>query len=327
MVKISVIRLIVILFAIILTTSCATQNKAELCPSIGMNKVKKFKKHRKIVPYQTFKFVSINKRTRSQKKRSNKINKYRIGDENYSKVSRDTNPTLLVSLEVEYSMVPTYKHKSEGTKLNPTIKHRTMERAETKIRETKYNQTNNSKMKNSNTLETTSRLSKTSSAGDSQNMENRKTARTIGGALLLMAVLAGISIPSVGTLAASVGLIGVFLLDIVVSLGIIKYYKKEKPKLAKRSGVLRLLYTAFLGVAIGYSTVGNVSMFNSIWGVGLIVFGVHLISLGILFNNNGGKKWVNLSIKSLLISCRNRIYHSICWNIISTKPYWICSNY
>jgi hypothetical protein len=157
-------------------------------------------------------------------------------------------------------------------------------------------------MKNSNTLETKSGLSEMYSATDTQNKQKRKTARTIGGALLLMAVLAGISIPAVGSLAASIGLVGVFLLDVVVSLGIIKYHKKEKPKLAKKSGILRLIYTAFLGVGIGYSFGGNVSMFNSIWGVGLIVFGVHLISLGILFNNNGGKKWVNILIKSLLIA-------------------------
>ena len=171
-----------------------------------------------------------------------------------------------------------------------------------KFKKTKGNHTNNNNMKNSNTLETKSGLSEMYSATDTQNKQKRKTARTIGGALLLMAVLAGISIPAVGSLAASIGLVGVFLLDVVVSLGIIKYHKKEKPKLAKKSGILRLIYTAFLGVGIGYSFGGNVSMFNSIWGVGLIVFGVHLISLGILFNNNGGKKWVNILIKSLLIA-------------------------
>jgi hypothetical protein len=78
-------------------------------------------------------------------------------------------------------------------------------------------------------------------------------------------------------------------------------HKKEKPKLAKVSSILRFIYTAVLGVGIGYHITGNVPMFNSIWGIGLIVFGIHLITLGILFNNEDGKKWVNILVRSLLI--------------------------
>jgi len=64
---------------------------------------------------------------------------------------------------------------------------------------------------------------------------------------------------------------------------------------------LRLLYSAIFGVGIGYHIVGNVAIFNKFWSLGLIAFGFHLIALGILFNNEGGKKWVNYTIKSLLI--------------------------
>jgi hypothetical protein len=35
--------------------------------------------------------------------------------------------------------------------------------------------------------------------------------------------------------------------------------------------------------------------------VGLIAFGFHLITLGLLYHNEGGKEWVNIAIKSLLI--------------------------
>jgi hypothetical protein len=134
-----------------------------------------------------------------------------------------------------------------------------------------------------------------------KNTPKRKTAKITGWSLLLMAVLSGISIPVLGTLTASIGLIGIFILDILVSFGILKYYKKEKPKLAKVSSILRLLYTAILGIAIGHHIAGSVSMFNHVWGIGLIVFGIHLITLGIMFNNESGKKWVNYLIKGLLI--------------------------
>jgi hypothetical protein len=136
---------------------------------------------------------------------------------------------------------------------------------------------------------------------DESKKSKRKSGITVGGSILLMAVLAGVSIPVLGTLTASLGLIGIFLLDVLVSIGLIKHHKTENPKLAQRTGILRLLYTAILGVATGFHIGGNVSLFNEIWGAGLIVFGLHLISLGLLFNPQGKKKWMKYLIKSLLI--------------------------
>ncbi|GAB2776977.1 hypothetical protein GCM10027275_19920 [Rhabdobacter roseus] len=129
----------------------------------------------------------------------------------------------------------------------------------------------------------------------------RKEAIIKGGAIILMALLAGISIPALGTTTASVGLVAILLLDVLISIGIIRYYRKEKPNLAKTTGFLRILYSAIFGIGIGYHIVGNVGLFNKFWSLGLIAFGFHLIALGILFNNEGGKKWVNYTIKSLLI--------------------------
>lgn len=129
----------------------------------------------------------------------------------------------------------------------------------------------------------------------------RQTARIIGGALLVMAALAGIAIPVLGTLTASISLSGIFLLDILVSIGIYQYYRKERPKPALAACLLRLIYTAIFGVAIGYHVAGSVTMFHSVWGLGLIAFGVHLLSLAILFKNEGGSKWVHLFIKLLLL--------------------------
>lgn len=134
-----------------------------------------------------------------------------------------------------------------------------------------------------------------------QYKRERKEAIIKGSAILLMAITAGISLPALGTLTASVGLIIILLLDIIISIGILKYYKKEKPKLATVTSFLRLLYSAIFAVGIGYHIAGNLSMFNKLWSLGLIGFGLHLIALGLLFNNEGGKKWVNITIKTLLI--------------------------
>ncbi len=136
---------------------------------------------------------------------------------------------------------------------------------------------------------------------DVKAKKERKAAIIKGGSLILMAILAIFSIPVLGTLTASIGLVAILLLDILVSFGINRYYKERKPKLAKVTSLLRLLYSAIFSIGIGYHVAGNLLMFNTFWQIGLIGFGLHLIALGILFNNEGGKKWVNIAIKSLLI--------------------------
>lgn len=161
----------------------------------------------------------------------------------------------------------------------------------------------------------------------------RNTAIIIGISLLLMAIIAGISVStSLGLLvlgnpattfmnltssfaqfsAARFGWLAIFLLDILVSIGIYKHYKKKDPKLAAATGGLRLLYTAILGVAIvplflitksspASAVYSMLNTFSNIWGIGLIVFGLHLIALGLLYKNENGKKWITILIKCLLI--------------------------
>ncbi|MGB0432104.1 MAG: hypothetical protein ACPGLV_16635, partial [Bacteroidia bacterium] len=130
----------------------------------------------------------------------------------------------------------------------------------------------------------------------------RKNGILIGASILLMAVLAAISFPVLGSLTATLGLIGIFILDIIVSIGIYKYFKEKTHILAKTSAAFRMIYTGFLGAGIASLIAGGGAvLFNTIWGFGLIGFGVHLITLGILYNNEGGKKWVNIAVKSLLI--------------------------
>lgn len=135
----------------------------------------------------------------------------------------------------------------------------------------------------------------------SQAKSKRKLAMLNGGAIVLMAIAAGVSIPALGTLTASIGLLVILLLDLFVSAATYKYYKEEKPRLALFTGVMRLVYSGIFGIGIGYHLAGNVAMFTKFWEFGLITFGIHLIALGLLYHNEGGKKWVNIAIKSLLI--------------------------
>ncbi|MBJ7429184.1 MAG: DUF4386 domain-containing protein [Bacteroidia bacterium] len=165
-------------------------------------------------------------------------------------------------------------------------------------------------------------------------ISKRKLALIIGISLLLMAVVAAITVPPLTELfvlnnatltglnvtsnfgkytAAVFGWVIIGILDLIASWGIYKYYKDEEPKKAKITSGLRVLYTAILGVGIAQlfmvsslssaaTIYSHINMFNKIWGIGLIVFGFHLIALGLLYKNEGGKRWVNITIKSLLIA-------------------------
>lgn len=161
----------------------------------------------------------------------------------------------------------------------------------------------------------------------------RRTALLIGIALLLMAVAGGVAASITGGLfvagnvaqtalnvsqgvsrfnGAVAGWGITWLLDILTSVGVIGYFREKKPKLAWLSGGLRLGYSAVLGGAIvqllrlnpagpASQIFNHLQTFSNLWGAGLIVFGLHLIALGVLFNPEGGKKWVKWGIKGALI--------------------------
>ena len=176
----------------------------------------------------------------------------------------------------------------------------------------------------------------------------RQLAIIIGVSLLFMAIIAAFSFPTFtsifvlgnpvstgANLAANsgkfigslFGWLGIIILDLLVSLGVYKYYRNDAPETAKKdkedrkfdqsklaglSGILRLVYTLFLIAATSAlvlaQTTGSViqsynflNAFNSIWGWGLIVFGLHLIVLGLTYKNEGGRKWLTILIKTLLI--------------------------
>lgn len=104
------------------------------------------------------------------------------------------------------------------------------------------------------------------------------------------------------------GIIGWFVIiitDIAVSLSLFGYFKSSDSKLSAAAGLIRLVYTAILSVAVYYlyqsgsaiintditiSTLSSsealkmtagISKFQSIWSFGLIVFGFHLMILAL----------------------------------------------
>lgn len=154
-----------------------------------------------------------------------------------------------------------------------------------------------------------------------------------GSALILMAIVAVFPVPLISGIfvpgnpaatalnlstdfnkftGSAIAWLVILFLDLLVSVGVYAYYKKEKAKIAFISASLRLLYSIFLGAAIyrllkvttsvpPTAIYVHIRAFYAIWGWGLIVFGLHLMVLGILFKNESGKKWPAIIIKALLI--------------------------
>jgi hypothetical protein len=101
---------------------------------------------------------------------------------------------------------------------------------------------------------------------------------------------------SAGQLRLAVaGFIIIVLLDVIVAWGLYIVLRSVNPSLSLLGGWLRLAYAAILAVSINslLNALHAVPMdpalaglfiesFNSLWQIGLIIFGVHLIVVGVL---------------------------------------------
>ncbi|MCF8238374.1 MAG: DUF4386 domain-containing protein [Saprospiraceae bacterium] len=149
--------------------------------------------------------------------------------------------------------------------------------------------------------------------------DRQKQGLLAGVSLLLMAVVAGFSFGYVyngmvlpdqdsqtvenirnGLGLFRVGALGwilILVLDVIVALTLLRYFKPIHSTLSFMTAGLRLVYTAFLGLAIShlFAVIGRISSaaetsdimaslhsFEVIWSGSLALFGLHLLGLGIL---------------------------------------------
>jgi hypothetical protein len=148
-------------------------------------------------------------------------------------------------------------------------------------------------------------------------IKNRIFVKITGYSLLLMAIIAGFAFgfafPKVfnpgqldivqSNLAGNLQLyklmllaiLIVILLDTSVSWTLYMVFKDDNRKIALLSSILRIVYTVIFGIAAFYLTknlhptetsnkiiINNFQLFQSIWSAGLIIFGIHLLLVGIL---------------------------------------------
>ncbi len=150
-----------------------------------------------------------------------------------------------------------------------------------------------------------------------QIKSERAAALTIGLALLIMAIAAGLAYGAIHSslidmsrpeetsmnlsqnssnfMIEIVLWVVIILTDLLVSWGVWLYFKEKNRRLSLRAAALRLIYTLFLIGAVSQLMAAlpeaqtgsservlvQLSRFDRIWSLGLIVFGFHLILLAI----------------------------------------------
>jgi hypothetical protein len=149
-------------------------------------------------------------------------------------------------------------------------------------------------------------------------MKQRKYALIAGWSLIAMAITAGFSY---GLAYSSILILGdpnetlvnlqsssdifiggiagwalIVVLDLIVTWSLYRYFAKTNLRLSMTTAIIRLVYTAVLAYSIHYlikvlplmevqdaqATYELMISFESVWSLGLIVFGAHLFCLGLL---------------------------------------------
>jgi hypothetical protein len=88
----------------------------------------------------------------------------------------------------------------------------------------------------------------------------------------------------------------VVLLDLVISLTLYSYFKKEKPLMSLVSSSFRFLYTAMLAAGVlslvqAVNTGESLALwqaFDDYWALSLFIFGFHLVALGFMLRGYQG---------------------------------------
>lgn len=115
----------------------------------------------------------------------------------------------------------------------------------------------------------------------------RKAAVAAGVALLLMAVLAPlgllVALPRGATGVGAATVLVVAVLDVVAAVALLRVVGAGSP-LSRLAAALRISYAAvFLVAGAALLAPADVDRFQARWDAGLLVFGVHLVVLGLAF--------------------------------------------
>ena len=151
-------------------------------------------------------------------------------------------------------------------------------------------------------------------------MNKRKIAVVAGSALLLMALVAGFSLgyayPMFGDTGKAqlaqralaehgglyngmlAGILVIIVLDILVAWALLQFFLEDDDKYALIAFILRIVYTLMfclaanflvknVGQTDGLTIMGHYDSFQFTWSIALVIFGFHLLVIGLLMKWHG----------------------------------------
>jgi hypothetical protein len=131
---------------------------------------------------------------------------------------------------------------------------------------------------------------------NSEKISLSKPAFTTGISLIAMTILSFIIFPSLkANLYSIIGISIIIVLDIIVGLGLFYLLKPVNKNLAFIMSLLRIIYAVFFTIAL--YNIYSLEVFNTIWSNALVIFGLHLLFLGILiYKSKYIPKWLGILI-------------------------------
>jgi len=128
----------------------------------------------------------------------------------------------------------------------------------------------------------------------SKNKSVQKVALTAGISLLIMTILSFLIFPSLqATVLSIIGIAVIIILDVIVAISLYILMKPTNSNLSLLMALFRIVYAVIFTIAL--IKMPNLNAFNFIWQRGLLVFGFHLLLLGILvFRSTFIPKWVGV---------------------------------
>lgn len=110
---------------------------------------------------------------------------------------------------------------------------------------------------------------------------NQNSALLAGLSLLLMTILSILIFPSLKAVPLHItGIAVIIILDIIVALALYFFLKSANQRLSLLTALFRSVYAIIFLIAL--IKMPNISAFNHVWERGLLVFGFHLLLLGLL---------------------------------------------
>jgi len=105
----------------------------------------------------------------------------------------------------------------------------------------------------------------------------------------------------------------IFILDVIVAIALYFYFRNTSKQISLITSAIRIVYTLILGVAIIHlfkiipvlsmdnsisnelvvsESYSHLQLFEKLWSIGLIVFGLHLVGLGYLSVKSQSVPWI-----------------------------------